>query len=505
MHRRGCFDRARQRRAWPIAPIAAVAKALVLLLWPGSALADGLGGVPLGARTAAMGGAGVAAGRDSAMPLLNPAGLALVPRTTFQVSASLYHVQLVDRPRFNGEPQTESARYGRLTLDRPDVRSLQFSAFPSGLAYVLHDAEYLGPVVLGASLTVPRNIERQVVMDVQASGSGVRIADSSTSIVQERQYVGGLSAALPLDRLRLGASVLFAYSSSLVTLDDSALALHEDGTFQRVDFSERLRATSYDLGVVLGAQLSVRTDLDVGLAVRVPSVHLGSDGSRAAEYTVADGQQTPDGPLAGVAAVSQQSDLELTLGLPFRAVLGAEYRGAGWAVAADMELVWPRAGERESRILHTQGSAIAELPTAIPERDRERLRPVVNAAIGFEHRVGESSLLRVGAFTDLSAEDPDPAKLSSMMSVPIDRFGLSAGWGTQLGPVDTTIGVRIAGGTGRGFRIVPAERFGTATEVLSQHLERSDVRVLDGYVFLSAALDSTIEEALRSRKRDAPP
>ena len=41
--------------------------------------------MPIGGRTATMGGAGTAAGNDSAMPYLNPAGLAGVPGDIFAV------------------------------------------------------------------------------------------------------------------------------------------------------------------------------------------------------------------------------------------------------------------------------------------------------------------------------------------------------------------------------------------------------------------------------------
>ena len=51
---------------------------------------ENLRDVPLGGRTAAMGGAGVAAGADSATPFLNPAGVAGTPHDIISVSASVY-------------------------------------------------------------------------------------------------------------------------------------------------------------------------------------------------------------------------------------------------------------------------------------------------------------------------------------------------------------------------------------------------------------------------------
>src|SRR5215510_11457832 len=52
--------------------------------------AQNLRDVPLGGRTATMGGAGVAAGHDHAMPFLNPAGIAGTPTDVLSISATVY-------------------------------------------------------------------------------------------------------------------------------------------------------------------------------------------------------------------------------------------------------------------------------------------------------------------------------------------------------------------------------------------------------------------------------
>ncbi|MBN2715794.1 MAG: hypothetical protein JXX14_08060, partial [Deltaproteobacteria bacterium] len=51
--------------------------------------------LPLGGKTASMGGAGTAAGKDSAMPLINPAGFSQVPHHTLSLSASLYRFEQI--------------------------------------------------------------------------------------------------------------------------------------------------------------------------------------------------------------------------------------------------------------------------------------------------------------------------------------------------------------------------------------------------------------------------
>src|SRR5688572_32671872 len=57
---------------------------------PSRVAAQNLRSVPIGGRTATMGGAATAAGNDSAMPYLNPAGLGGVPGDVFALSATVY-------------------------------------------------------------------------------------------------------------------------------------------------------------------------------------------------------------------------------------------------------------------------------------------------------------------------------------------------------------------------------------------------------------------------------
>src|SRR5690349_13363867 len=63
---------------------------MALLLVAARADAQNFRESPIGGRTATMGGAATAAGNDSAMPYLNPAGLAGVPGDIFAVSATVY-------------------------------------------------------------------------------------------------------------------------------------------------------------------------------------------------------------------------------------------------------------------------------------------------------------------------------------------------------------------------------------------------------------------------------
>ena len=60
------------------------------MIWSAPAAAQNLRDVPLGGRTAAMGGVAQASGSDGAMPLLNPAGLAAAPKELLSISATAY-------------------------------------------------------------------------------------------------------------------------------------------------------------------------------------------------------------------------------------------------------------------------------------------------------------------------------------------------------------------------------------------------------------------------------
>ena len=92
--------------------------------------------VPIGGRTATMGGAGVAAGNDSAMPYLNPAGLAGVPGSIFGVSATVYAYQRLDVERyFFPAPMDASLGYGEISVGRDTVASSTFMDLPSSVMY----------------------------------------------------------------------------------------------------------------------------------------------------------------------------------------------------------------------------------------------------------------------------------------------------------------------------------------------------------------------------------
>src|SRR5690606_12483041 len=90
--------------------------------------------VPLGGRTATMGGAGVAAGNDSALPYLNPAGLAGVPNDIFGISASLFAYQRrsLDAVFYpNGFPYS----FGPVRVEHEEIASTRTFELPGSVMY----------------------------------------------------------------------------------------------------------------------------------------------------------------------------------------------------------------------------------------------------------------------------------------------------------------------------------------------------------------------------------
>lgn len=89
---RGVFVRRQgYRRSGRFRPgVAMVGCGLAILLSGSRAEAQNLRDVPSGGRTGLMGGAGVAAGADAAMPYLNPAGVVGTPHDLLSLSATVY-------------------------------------------------------------------------------------------------------------------------------------------------------------------------------------------------------------------------------------------------------------------------------------------------------------------------------------------------------------------------------------------------------------------------------
>lgn len=459
---------------------------------PSDARADGFENVAAGARTAAMGGAAIAGGSDSAMPTLNPAGLALIPGSVLSVSASLYHLGLVMIPTFVADTHQISSQWGALDLSQKGIRSLAFSSFPSSIAYFWHLGSTETPHVLAASLTVPRSLKRRFAENYEFLGDGVAIKENQTTLIDEQQYLAALSWGAGFGDLRLGSSLLLGWTSFVRSSERSDLVVLGTGGFQRGQTRESRSENSVDAGLMLGIQYDALPWLRIGATARSPSLHIAGRFQGSIDNTVIPDQ-------GDTLIATTQSHGKATRGIPLRLGIGLEAVFEDWSLTLDGQLYLPREREfsLEGRSVNSSIGGAADRPDFDVEiRSRTRLHPIVNVALGCEYRVTDANWIRAGLFTDFSALESTREQIARLPAIrgpvppgiffelPVHRFGASVGWGTKVGVIDTTLGIRGSYGKGQTLRVVPDLRYDRTHSV-----EATDVTVLEGAAFLSAALD----------------
>lgn len=474
----------------------AVGIALVTtLLASSTALADGFENIPTGSRTAAMGGAGIAGGSDSAMPTLNPAGLALIPGSIASVSASLYQYGVVSVPNFVSDSDTLPTDFGLVTTSQKGVESKEFASFPSAAAYFLHLGSSQEPTTLGISLSIPKSISRRFVQNTEYLGEGLSFKENTTHVVTEQIYMGALSWASSFGAFRTGASVIAGYTELIRTVDLNTLQVRGTAGFHRTEVREVDSENSFDTGLLAGVQYDVTDDIRVGATFRTPSLHVLGSVQASMDLAEIDSDNEP------LLSTLQRSG-QATRGIPMRVGVGLEVHQATWSVALDGNLFVPRKKEYQVTVREVRseiGGAGSEEDTA--GREREGFVPtkmVLNVGLGVDLKITDNNWIRAGAFTELSslesAEDElkaigtGGAGQQALFKFPIGRFGGSAGWGSRLGPVDTTLGLRVSYGSGKTIRINPEKRFRFGSRDLA-FADTTDANVLEGIAFLSAAID----------------
>ena len=418
-----------------------------LLLFGSIARADNFDDVPLGGKTAAMGGAAIAGGRDSAMPVLNPAGLALVPASTVSVSASAYSLRYTHHDAWFGP-------------GRP-ADSTTFSAYPSGLAYVLHFGDQERPFVLGASFSAPMQTKRSVVGG-DTDSAGFRTQDAFLADVI--QYQAALSVALGLGKLRLGASAILGHYAGTFVINSALF-----GRGQMVFPSQNESNTSDELAGLVGMQLDLDDRWSVGASARTPSLHLAG---------AASGQVGRDtGSITG----------GFSFAIPARVGFGVQLRASPWVLALDLSFTLPgdAAWSFDGGHYETQTS--------------------VQGALGVERTLESGNSLRAGLFARSSSfgyqlytkqgDRYDPA----IAAWPLWQAGPSFGYGMRLGPVDTTLGVQASVGADR--KGVPLEGTQRGVDPIAPSGRESSTFEIGVIAFVSATVDVSFEQCFKDPRR----
>ena len=485
---------------------------LLLLLAPmGSAHADTLQGPPFGGRSAAMGGVGIARGDDSAMPILNPAGVAIIPRSSIAVSASVYNASIITVPHFNGDRPSTMSPLGPGEISQNGLASTYILSTPTSLVGVLHLDGGESTHNLAASITVPRNVGRKFLQSVDTSDNRLAgsmgtytIREDTTYILSSQRYLlaGSYGYGAPrsdLGSLRLGASIIFSYAPTLWTLSHKYRSFVGNAMDVQGEVSDQsFDSYSADLTGTLGAQLDLTGEWSVGLVVQAPSLHL--DGNLKSTLS----EQSFHGLSERLLSTRRTGDY--TDGMPLRVGGGASFHVTSLlTLALDVTYYYSPEGRVESKGTLTNSVVdVGQAPRQQTAAFDSHLpaKHLVNVAGGADIMLtSRKHWLRAGAFSDFSNDLAVPGATgatdaacmtaapnetrclgaSHVLTFPFDRFGITLGYGRKSGVVDSTIGVATIIGSGSTARA----SFDGTQLVYS----RTDARTYDVLVFLTATIE----------------
>jgi hypothetical protein len=411
--------------------------------------------VPIGGRTATMGGAGVAAGNDSATPYLNPAGEAGLPGDVLAVSATVYSYETRRAPGIF-HPNGFASVLGPANVGTDHLSSSATGELPSSVMY-FKELPRLAPEVfqrLGVALVIPYAEHVELVGNMAATfpntASSVK-QSLGVSATTTDYYLGPTYAVAFGDRLRLGASLDALYVAENRAINYGLDTFAGSGSLpsgQRTQYAE----SGWSLGVVpiLGAQLRVVSHLWLGATVAAPSMHLeGADtvGLQSSGNAVSPTtfQTTAYSQTIAVNDASYSSDR------PMRISAGVAYDDrSSWSAALDGSLYLARAGAIQAN------GAQSGTSTQTGDVSRQYTQPYAESwdlvqsyglSAGGEVVVNPLVALRGGVFYD-SSNLPAGAGGNRLYAFRFDRVGGTLGVGLTVGSFDTTAGAVYSHGTG---------------------------------------------------------
>ena len=455
--------------------------------------------VAIGGRTATMGGAATAAGNDSAMPYLNPAGMAGIAEDVFAVSASLYGYSRRDIPKFFA-PNGIDPEYGRYRTTQEEVTSETVFELPSSVMYFRHEGTTDDDFhhVYGVSLVIPTATRMQLSgaygLELPDQKGNLSITTSTTREITD-YYLGPSYAVQIYEDVRLGVSLFARYSREFSATSFTKLVSRQRGVMmlsQKIDFSSDL--TSWSIAPVAGGQFRLAESIWAGVGVAPPTFHLYG---RARENGAASQLNQPNASTAISSETTQVNEADYRWARPWRINVGLAYDDReAFSVAGDV-----RAYLAQKKAIESEGTAtVHQVQTgetsrtykwpATFERD---LVQAINVSVGAELAVNELLAIRAGAFTDLAnTEELDDAS-SILHEVREDTFGGSLGVGLTFGTFDSTIGAIYAHSIGK---MVTADTIsGPTAQAVVDTTQDAVMVVISGAVTTEEA-QSTIETTL---------
>ena len=440
-----------------------VAGGLALLvgagLWLSStpAHAQGMRNVPLGGRTATMGGAGTAAGNDSAMPYVNPAGMAGIPADVFAVSANLYGYSRRQVPKLS-YPNGHQEILGRYRVTEEKLEASGVTDMPSSIMYFQHVGEPGDDMhhVFGMSLIIPNAVTVEMVGSTTLTFDDFNAtATENVSVMRQTTdyYVGPTYAVSFSDEVRLGISVFALHTRYL-----NSIQLSSDNSFGGGAVSSRLSAAgsvdgkAWGVVPVVGVQGAITEELWVGAAVAAPSYHLQGKYFATADTGMVSADPNNLGALrpSSVQTVTEGSYQNAR---PLRLNVGGAYENReAFSFAIDGWVFFERDEAQEIKAVDESTDSSAGETTRNYRRNRTSTRDMIRAygvSAGAELSLSDILSLRVGGFGDMSNHPAFKDSDAGAYEIREDRAGGTFGLGFLLGSFDTTVGLVYTHGWGK--------------------------------------------------------
>lgn len=336
-----------------------------VLLAPAGALAGNADSFYLSGDAAMQAGAITADARGGGAIWYNPAGLGQLPALRLDVSINAFSLRLGGLPDFDA---SDGARVNRLA-------TINFNIVPSGLTLTRR----FGSVGVGLGVFVPEQhqtfLRTQVTSPASADQPGATFGVDLYERVQQYALGPGFGMALS-PHADFGASLLVTYRNQL-SIAGVDLGVGDGGSLGSLVSHETLDWQQFGVQLVLGAQVHLSHDYELGLTLRSPGLILGELRHAVLQQTEATGD-------AG--GTIHRSDFQQRLGFatavvaPLRFHVGLSRSVGKLRVAADGSYQAP---------LRNESLALDWAPT-------------FNGRLGVQHTFTRTFALGGGIFTDRS-------------------------------------------------------------------------------------------------------
>jgi hypothetical protein len=405
--------------------------------------------VPIGGRTATMGGAGTAAGNDSAMPYLNPAGAAGLPNDIFAVSASIYAYQNLQIDDFFF-PEGFPDAYGPADVQTKDISAGSIIEAPTSVMYFKRlsppNSEY--QMLAGVSLVIPSLEQTEIVANQRTrfeTIDGTLVSSGSVARSRTDYYVGPTYALGIGKNVRLGLSLYALYVQEFESLQFTQFFTAAGGSIvSQVSNKRAIKRSSFGLAPIAGVQLQLAENIWIGAGLAPPSLHL--DGSLEREFESSGGGNDPANLASSTmeSITTSVSDGHYYADRPLRLNLGFAYDNRkSFSLAADAVYFHARNNATAERgTLHGTDFRTGQLPRVVerPYGADVDVQPIIDLSAGAEIVLTPVFALRFGALTAFSNQPKFELDVQELYRFRMRSYGATLGLGITFGSFDTTIG-----------------------------------------------------------------